>query len=176
MMTTILFFKILTKNFKCAMGLNQIKVNKDICKYEKNSWIFFSNIDEDMRYMRYYRRNTQSSFDLNCCSKFIDPIFWHRIDEHLTLHNIYINRKYKLHEVVYLVNTSLIRDTRDGKKIFKESKFSYIQHVEGVVRSKLCNSSNITGLENIVHKDGQVVFEIPNDCLIINRRYVSYRS
>ena len=29
------------KNFKCAMGLNQIKVNKDICKYEKIVGFFF---------------------------------------------------------------------------------------------------------------------------------------
>ena len=53
-MTAILFFKILIQNkfftlLKYAMGWNQIKVNKDICKYEKTVITGFSNIDEDMR-------------------------------------------------------------------------------------------------------------------------------
>ena len=36
------------------MGLNEIKVNKDIWKYEKTDEKGFSNIDDDMRYIRYY--------------------------------------------------------------------------------------------------------------------------
>ena len=46
MITIILFFKILTKKsililLKSAMGSNQIKGNKDICKYEKTDDFFF---------------------------------------------------------------------------------------------------------------------------------------
>ena len=78
--TTILFFKVLIKRililFKCSMVSNQIKVHNDIYKYEKTVETGFSNIDEDMKYVRYYKRNTQSSFNLNCDSKYMDPIFW----------------------------------------------------------------------------------------------------
>ena len=46
-----------------------------------------------MTYVRFYNINTQSSFDLNSDSKFIDPLFWQRVHEHITLHKIYKNRK-----------------------------------------------------------------------------------
>ena len=55
----------------------------------------------------------------------------------------------------------------DGMKIIKESRFSYIRHIDWGTRLKLYNCSNIIGLENIVHKGGQLVVEIPNDCLIL---------
>ena len=58
-------------------------------------------------------------------------------------------------------------DITDGKKIIKESRFRYIQPIDGVTRLNLYNCSNITGLENVVHKGGQVVVEIPNRCLIL---------
>ena len=58
-------------------------------------------------------------------------------------------------------------DTTDGTNIFKESRFSYIRSVDGVIRLKLYNCSNITRLVNLVHKGGQVVVEILNDCLIL---------
>ena len=61
---------------KCAMGSNQIKVKKNICKYEKIDKKGYYNIDEHVRYVRYYTRTNQSSFDLNCDSKYMDPIFW----------------------------------------------------------------------------------------------------
>ena len=64
------------KLLKCAMGSNKIKVNTNICKCEKINEKGYSNIDEDMRYVKYYKRNTQSSFDLNCEPKFMDLIFW----------------------------------------------------------------------------------------------------
>ena len=50
-------------------------------------------------------------------------------------------------------------DTPDEKKIIKESRFSYIRPIDSVTRLKLYNCSNITGLENVVHKGGQVVVE-----------------
>ena len=57
------------------MDSNKIKINKNICKYEKTDEKGYYNIDERMMYVRYYNRNTQSSFDLNYDSKFIDPLF-----------------------------------------------------------------------------------------------------
>ena len=129
--------------------------------------IFFSNIDEDMRYVKYYKRHTQSSFDLNCDSKFMNPMFWHRVHDHLTSHKIYKDTKDKIHQVMYLFNTSSIIDITDGKKIIKESRFSFIRHIDGVTMLKLYSCSNITGLKNVVHKGGQVVVEIPKGCLII---------
>ena len=52
-------------------------------------------------------------------------------------------------------------------KIIKESRFSNIRPIDGVTRLKLYNCSNIMGLENGVHKGGQIVVEIPNGCLIL---------
>ena len=97
----------------------------------------------------------------------MDLFFWHRVHEYLTSRNIYKNTKYKIHQVVYPVNTSSIMDTTDGTNIFKESRFSYIRSVDGVIRLKLYNCSNITGLVNLVHKGSQVVVEILNNCLIL---------
>ena len=57
------------------MDSNKIKINKNICKYEKTDEKGYYNIDKRMMYVRYYNRNTQSSFDLNYDSKFIDPLF-----------------------------------------------------------------------------------------------------
>ena len=68
---------------------------------------------------------------------------------------------------MYPVNTSSIIDTTDGMKTIKESMFSDLRPIDGVTRLKLYNCSNITGLENLVHKGGQVVVEIPNGCLIL---------
>ena len=58
-------------------------------------------------------------------------------------------------------------DTTDGVRIIKESRFSYIRPIDRVTRFKLCNCSNITGLENVVHNGGQVVVKIPNSLLIL---------
>ena len=60
---------------KCALCSNKIKVIKNICKCEKIDEKGYSNIDEDMRYVRYNKRNIQSSFDLNCDEKCMDPMF-----------------------------------------------------------------------------------------------------
>ena len=133
----------------------------------RKQMIFFSNIDEDMRYVKYYKRHTQSSFDLNCDSKFMNPMFWHRVHDHLTSHKIYRDTKDKIHQVMYLFNTSSIIDITDGKNIIKESRLSYIRSIIWVKRLKLYNCSNINGLDNVVHKSGQVVVEMPNGCLIL---------
>ena len=115
-----------------------------------------------MIYVRYYKRNTQSSSDLNCDFTFMDHMLWH-----LTSQKIYENTKYKIYQIVYPVNTSSIMDTADGKEIIKKSRFSYIRPIDGVTRLKLYNCSNITALDNVIHKSGQIVVEIPNGCLIL---------
>ena len=146
-------------------------------KYEKRDGKGYSNIDERMMYGRYYNRNIQSSFDMNCASKFTDPLFWQRVHEHLTSHEIYNNIKYKLYQVVFPVNTSSFMDTIDWMKIIKESRFSNIRPIDGVTRLKLYNCSNIIGLGNGVHNGGQIVVEIPKWLFdIIYRRYFSCRS
>ena len=44
------------KVLKYAMGSNKIKVDKHVCKYKKTDEKGYSNINEDMRYVRYYKR------------------------------------------------------------------------------------------------------------------------
>ena len=68
---------------------------------------------------------------------------------------------------MYPVKLSSIMDITDGKKIIKESRFSFIRHIDGVTMLKLYSCSNITGLKNVVHKGGQVIIEIPNCCFIL---------
>ena len=53
------------------------------------------------------------------------------------------------------------------KNWYKESRFSYIRPVDGITRLKVYNCSNITGLENVIHKSSQVIVEIPNGCIIV---------
>ena len=53
------------------------------------------------------------------------------------------------------------------KNCYKESRFSYIRPVDGITRLKVYNCSNITGLENVIHKSSQVIVEIPNGCMIV---------
>ena len=55
----------------------------------------------------------------------------------------------------------------NGKTIKKESRFSYIIPVDGVTRLKMCNCSNITSLEQTVHRKSQVIVEIPNGYIIV---------
>ena len=71
------------------MGSNRNKVNKNVFKYEKIDEKGYSNIDERMRYVRYYNRNTQPSFDLNSDSNFMNHLFWQYVHEDLTSHKIY---------------------------------------------------------------------------------------
>ena len=65
------------------------------------------------------------------------------------------------------INISSITELTEGKKIIKESRFSYIRPVDGVTKLKLYTCSNITGLENLVHRGSQVVVELLNGRLIL---------
>ena len=55
------YYFILHKNkivkiLNCAMISNEIKVNRNICKYEKTDEKDYSNIDERMMYVRNYNK------------------------------------------------------------------------------------------------------------------------
>ena len=63
-------------------------------------------------------------------------MFWKRDHEHLTSHKTYKNTKYKIHQVVYPINTSSIMGITNGMKIIKESRFSYIRPINGLTRLK----------------------------------------
>ena len=75
--------------------------------------------------------------------------------------------KYKFYQVVHPANPSSFIELKEKNKFYKQSIFSYIRPVDGVTRLKLYNCSNITSLENIVHRSSQVVVEITNWCMII---------
>ena len=68
---------------------------------------------------------------------------------------------------MFPINISSITKLTEGKKIVKESRFSYIRPVDGVTKLKLYTCSNITGLENIVHRGNQDIVEILNGYLIL---------
>ena len=55
----------------------------------------------------------------------------------------------------------------EKQRFYKESRFSYIRPVDGVTRLRVYNCSNITGLENEIHKSIDVVVEILSGCMIL---------
>ena len=99
-------------------------------------------------------------------------MFWIRVKEHFTPEDCYrINpEKCKICQVVYLVDQSKLISLNEKKSFCKESRFSYIGPVDGVTRLKVYNCSNITGLENEIHKSSQAVVEIPSVCMILFTR------
>ena len=71
----------------------------------------------------------------------------------------------KICQVVCPVNQPKIMSLNSKKNCYKESRFSYIRPDDGITRLKVYNCSNITGLENVIHKSSQVIVEIPNGCI-----------
>ena len=51
------------------------KDNQEMIRYEKTAENHYSNVNQGMGFRKYYRRNTQTNFDLNCDSKFMDRMF-----------------------------------------------------------------------------------------------------
>ena len=45
--------------------------------------------------------------------------------------------------------------------------FSYIRPVDGATRLIVYNCSNITCLEQVVHRGSKVVVEVPDGCMIV---------
>ena len=52
-----------------------------------------------------------------------------------------------------------------GKDNQRIKVYFHMAYIDIVTRLKLYNYLNLTELENIYHKDDQVVVEIPNNCL-----------
>ena len=49
----------------------------------------------------------------------------------------------------------------------KESRFSYIRPVDRATRLIVYNCSNLTDLEQVVHRGSKVVVEVPDGCMIV---------
>ena len=154
---------------KCIMNGRLTKANNESNKHQESVAKIHSNVNEDLGLTKYYARNEDFNHYCSSSLKFGDPYFWHRVCEHFTSENIYTitPKKYEIHQVLQPDNKSSIVNLDDGKNVIKESRFSYIRPVDGVTRLKLCNCSNITGLEQTVHRKSQVIVEIPNSCMIV---------
>ena len=154
---------------KCIMNGRLTKANNESNKHQESVAKIHSNVNEDLGLTKYYARNEDFNHYCSSSLKFGDPYFWHRVCEHFTSENIYTitPKKYEIHQVLQPDNKSSIVNLDDGKNVTKESRFSYIRPVDGVTRLKLCNCSNITGLEQTVHRKSQVIVEIPNSCMIV---------
>ena len=44
----------------------------------------YSNVNQGMRYKKYYKKNILSNFDLNYDSKFMDSLFWYHVHDNFT--------------------------------------------------------------------------------------------
>ena len=67
----VIFF-ILIKNVTNARGR---KDNLEIIGYEKTAGKICSNVNQEMRHKKYYKRKAHTNFDWNCDSKIIDRLF-----------------------------------------------------------------------------------------------------
>ena len=56
----------------------------------------------------------------------------------------------------------------------KESRFSYIRPVDGATRLIAYNCSNVTGLEQVVHRGSKVVVEVHDGCMIVFTNHTIY--
>ena len=96
--------------------------NKEkMIRYEKTTGKRYSNIKQEARHRKYYKRNAHTNFDLNCDTKFMDRLFCQLFRDHFAAHAIYrMNfNMYKIHQFMFLVNTSLIIELTEGNKIIK---------------------------------------------------------
>ena len=84
---------------------------------------------------RFYSRNEDLIHETNSERRFRE-CFQIRVNEHFTPEDCYrINtEKYKICQVVYLVDQSKIIELNEKKRFYKESRFSYIRPVDGVTR------------------------------------------
>ena len=157
------------KLIKCIINERVVESKKESINHDKSVAKNHSNVNEELGLTKYYARNDDFNHFCNSKSKFRDPYFWHRVCEHFTLENTYkkTTNKYEIHQVLKPVDKSSIIRLENGKTMKKESRFSYIRPVDGVTRLKMCNCSNITGLEQTVHRKSQVIVEIPNGCMIV---------
>ena len=73
----------------------------------------------------YYSRNEDLIHETNLESRFMDKLFWIRVDEHYTSQHCYRNKpeKYKICQVVHPVNPSTIIEFNDKTTFYKQSRF-----------------------------------------------------
>ena len=120
---------------------------------------------------QFYQKKEDCNLILTNESKFMNPCFWDRVHEHiissttLDSSNLTNSNKYNICQVKNNNVTSLYSVSRIT--FVKESRFSYIRPVDGATRLIVYNCSNITSLENIVHRGSKVVVEIPDGCMIL---------
>ena len=58
----------------------------------------------------------------------------------------------------------------------KEYRFSYITPDDGATRLIIYNCSNITGLEQIVHRGSKVVVKVPDRCMILFTNHINHTN
>ena len=102
---------ILIKNI---MNVKQRNDNLEIIRYDKTAETNYSNVNQETRHKKYYKRNAHTTLSLNCDSKFTDCLFWQRVRDHFTAHTIYTMNfnKYKIRQVMFPVNISSINGVK----------------------------------------------------------------
>ena len=117
-----------------------------------------------------YQKKEDCNLILTNETKFMNPVFWNRVHEHIifltTLQNIEFN-KYNICQVKDDNESSKYIDETIQQVFVKESRFSYIRPVDGATRLIVYNCSNVTSLENLVHRGSKVVVEVPDGCMIL---------
>ena len=106
----------------------------------------------------------------------MNPGFWNRVHEHIisstTLQQRHGSNKYNICQVKDNNESSKYFDVTPSRITFvKESRFSYIRPVDGSTRLIVYNCSNITSLENVVHRGSKVVVEVHDGCMILFTNY-----
>ena len=98
----------------------------------------------------------------------MNPCFWDRVHEHiissttLDSSNLHTSsNKYNICQVKSNNVTSLYCVSPSRIMFVKESRFSYIRPVDGATRLIVYNCSNITSLDNVVHRGSKVVVILP---------------
>ena len=94
----------------------------------------------------------------------MSSFFWDRVNEHITSSIILPTNecKYKICLGKENNNSSKYLNVKTSNTFAKKSRFSYTRPVDGVTRLIVYNCSNITGLDQIVHRGSKVVVEVLN--------------
>ena len=99
----------------------------------------------------------------------MSSFFWDRVHEHITSSITLSNNgcKYKICQVKENNNSSKYLNVKTSNTFAKKSRFSYTRPVDGVTRLIVYNCSNITGLNQIVHRGSKVVVEVLDGFMIV---------
>ena len=120
---------------------------------------------------QFYQKKEDCNLILTNESKFMNPGFWNRVHEHIisstSLESSSSTNKYNICQVKDNNESSHYCVSPSRIMFVKESRFSYIRPVDGATRLIVYNCSNITSLENVVHRGSKVVVEVPDGCMIL---------